>query len=127
MADELTDIKEVDIPTKTYKVVNGRITGYVDGLPAMRQAIEKLLSTERFVWSIYSDNYGVEIDNLIGESYDLVKLEISRVISNALMADDRVTAVEDFEIQQKEKNLLLITFNVTTVYGDIVASKEVAV
>lgn len=126
MAEEITDIEEVDIPTKTYKVVNGRIAGYVDGLPAMRQVIEKLLSTERFAWSIYSDNYGVELDNLIGESFDLVKSEISRVISNALLADDRITAVEDFENQKQEKNSLLITFNVTTVYGDIAASKEVA-
>ena len=125
MADVLTDIEEVDIPTKTYKVVNGRIAGYVDGLPAMCQAIEKLLSTERFEWGIYSDNYGVELDNLIGESFDLVKSEISRVISNALLADDRITAVENFEIQQEEGDTLYITLVVSTVYGDIATSKEV--
>jgi len=121
----MTDMEDVNIPTKTYKIVNGHIAGYTDGLPAMRQAIEKLLSTERFERSIYSDNYGVELDSLIGENFDLVKSELERIIRAGLMADDRISSVDDFEIQQQENNILTVSFKVSTIFGDIKAGQGV--
>ena len=63
MDEEL--LLESDVPTRTYKVVNGRIVGYVDSLDAMRQAVEKVLLTERFAYNIYTANYGVEFSDLI--------------------------------------------------------------
>lgn len=59
-------------PTKTYKVDfdTGRVAGYVDETEAMKQAIFKILSTERFLYLIYSWNYGIELNAVVGKSYD---------------------------------------------------------
>ena len=50
--------------TRTYKMdlETGRVTGYVDGTEAMRQAILKILLTERFAYLIYSWDYGIELN-----------------------------------------------------------------
>ena len=54
-------------PSRTYRIHDGRIEGTIDGLNAVRQSIELILITERFQWQIFSSDYGVELDELIGE------------------------------------------------------------
>ena len=125
MDEEL--LLESDVPTRTYKVVNGRIVGYVDSLDAMRQAVEKVLLTERFEYDIYTANYGVEFSDLIGESMDLVKAEIERVVAEALTVDDRITSIDNFEILSETKNTMLIRFDVATIFGVLVFKQEVSV
>lgn len=117
----------VTTPTKTYKIINGRIAGYTDGLDAMRQAIDKLLNTERFAYLIYSENYGVELEDLIGEQMDLVKSEIERVVTEAIETDDRVISVDNFLIINETIDALTISFDVATVFGNISIEREVAV
>lgn len=112
-------------PTRTYRIMNGRIAGWIDDLEAMRQAIEKVLLTERFAWPIYSDNYGIEIQDLIGQDYDLIKSEIERVVSEALLADDRIDAVDLFELTQTSRTALHLSFTVTTVFGSLAIEQEV--
>ena len=53
-------------PTYTYKMhlKSGTVQGYTDGQDAMRQAIYKILSTERYQYAMYSWNYGVELLDL---------------------------------------------------------------
>ena len=80
---DIRNIEEVVLPSYTYQVKNGRIHGYIDGLEAMRQAVEKILLTERFEWVIYSSNYGVELERLIGKPYDFVKADLERTISSS--------------------------------------------
>lgn len=112
-------------PTRTYRIMNGRIAGWIDDLEAMRQAIEKVLLTERFAWPIYSDNYGIEIQDLVGQDYDLIKSEIERVVSEALLADDRIDAVDHFELTQTSRTALHLSFTVTTVFGSLAIEQEV--
>lgn len=72
-------------PTKTYKVDfdTGRVAGYVDETEAMKQAIFKILSTERFLYLIYSWNYGIELNAVVGKSYPVFSSEIKRVITGS--------------------------------------------
>ena len=58
------------IPTKTYKmaIFGNKITGKTDGQEAMKQAIYKILNTERYQYPIYSWNYGIELKDLFGKS-----------------------------------------------------------
>ncbi|ENI1325065.1 DUF2634 domain-containing protein [Listeria monocytogenes] len=114
------------VSSRTYKVVNGRIAGFVDDLEATRQAIEKILLTNRFEWSIYSDAYGSDVNDLIGEQMDLVKAEIERVITEALTADDRVSELVDFEILSETKDSLHVSFNIVTVFGNVAIEQEVS-
>ena len=107
------------LPSKTFKMnFNDTIRGSVDDVEALKQAIFLILNTERYEWLIHTWNYGVEFRNLIGKDIDYCIPEIERVIKEALLQDDRITAVQNFEFEVN-KNKVLTTFTVTTIYGDI--------
>lgn len=122
---DIRNIEEVVLPSYTYQVKNGRIHGYIDGLEAMRQAVEKILLTERFEWVIYSSNYGVELERLIGKPYDFVKADLERTISQALLVDTRIKSIQNFFIEQLTKDSLLCVFEVHTISGLFKVEKEV--
>lgn len=125
--EEDDDIEEITLPSLTYQVSNGRIIGNIDGLDAMRQAIDKLLRTECFIFEIYSDQYGNDLDELIGKEYEYVEADIARVLDEAIMGDDRVDSVEVTAIAQQSSNSLLANVSVTTMYGTITTELEVEV
>lgn len=128
MDEELQQDEAIEeVPTKTYKVVNGRIMGFVDDLEAMRQTVEKILSTERFDNLIYTDSYGTEYADLIGEQMDLVRSEVERVITEALVTDDRIVSIDDFTMLTIDKTRLQVSFFVSTIFGEIKAEREVAI
>lgn len=90
----------------------------IDGLEAMKQAILLILSIERYDWAIYSPDYGIELNDLYGQSPYYVYPELKRRIVEALKHDDRVIDVYDFTYEvQGEK--LIVTFNVNTDYGQL--------
>lgn len=117
----------IEVPTQTYKVVNGRVTGFIDGQDAMRQAIEKVLLTDRFSFDIYSDSYGVEYSDLIGEQIDLAKAEVERLITEAIIVDDRILSIENFKIVEETKSSLTVKFEVSTVFGTLFISEGVTI
>lgn len=114
--------------SKTYKLdnANNRMLYFTDGLEAVKQAIYLILNTERYQYIIYSWNYGVELDDLIGEPIAFVLPEIKRRITEALMQDDRISSVDAFSFETV-KNKIHATFTVHTVYGDIEYGKEVVI
>ncbi|MFP8917159.1 DUF2634 domain-containing protein [Enterococcus innesii] len=115
------------IPSRTYRLQNGRIAGWIDELAAMRQAIEKVLHTERFTWLIYTDNYGVELKSLLGEELDLVMAEMERIVRETLSVDERIIEIENFQVTQESRNTLLVSFFVTTIFGSIQMEQEVGI
>lgn len=125
LMDEITD---ESYPTKTYKInrQSDRISGYVDDLEAVEQAVYLILSSERYEHIIYSWDYGVELLDLIGKPIPYVISELPRRIKEALTQDDRISDVIDFEFT-KNKNTLLTTFTVVTDFGNISAELEVEV
>ena len=112
--------------SRTYRVLNGRVVGWIDNKQALRQAIEKLLHTERYVYEIYTDEYGIELQALIGENFDLVEAEIGRIIKEALLADDRIVSVENIQATKLDSTSLLITFSVESIYGTLTFEEVVA-
>src|SRR5690606_27931875 len=54
---------EVRQPSRTYKLefARGRVAGMTDGLDAIKQAVYKILQTDRFRYEIYSFDYGHEL------------------------------------------------------------------
>lgn len=112
--------------SKTYRVLNGRVVGWIDNKQALRQAIEKLLHTERYMYEIYTDEYGIELQALIGENFDLVESEIGRIIKEALLADDRIVSVENIQATKLDSTSLLITFNVESIFGTLAFEEVVA-
>ncbi|MGL9971574.1 DUF2634 domain-containing protein [Enterococcus sp. DIV1420a] len=124
MKEEMS-IEEMPLPSKTYRMVNHRVVGMVDHLTATQQAIEKIIQTERFSWPIYSDSYGSELTSLVGEPLDLVELELSRLITEAVITDDRVLDVTDFIISDVKKECVTVQFTVNTIFGKIPLQNEV--
>ena len=114
-------------PSLSYKMKleKERIERTVDGIEAVKQMIYKTLMTDRYRFEIYDWNYGVELDDLLGKPKEFVKAELPRRIEDALIVDDRVEEVTDFEFTDVDKTTLAVKFTVKTIFGDIEADKEV--
>ena len=89
------DLEVARQPTKTYKMdLEGTTTrGFTDDLEAMKQVVFKILNTERYVYPMYSWNYGIETMDLYGEPVSWVCPELQRRITEALVWDDRIDSV----------------------------------
>ena len=94
--------------TKTYKLSTDKIQGFTDDLGALEQAIYKVLSIEKYEHPIYSFNYGIELDSLIGKDPAYVKIELKRRIQECLLQDDRVTGVGNFQFTVTGDEMLCI-------------------
>lgn len=121
------DFEITEQPTHTYKMnlESNLIRGYTDGQEAMKQAIYKILNTERYQYVMYSWNYGIELLDLYGEPVSYVCPELERRIREALTWDDRIQTVDNFEFNISKKGEILATFTAHTVFGDVVAEKVV--
>lgn len=113
-------------PSYTYRILieQKRIIGNTDGQRAMVQAIYKILNTERYVYPIYSWNYGIELRDLFGQNMTYIATELERRIKEALLADERITSVDGFSFLYPRKNAIHVEFMAHTIYGDILMGKE---
>lgn len=114
-------------PSNTYRIdlENKRILGYIDGIDAVKQAIYKILFTERYNYAIYSWNYGIELQDLIGKSKDFVYFNLEKRITEALLQDDRINSVDNF-VFASDKGDVHVTFTVNTVFGEVQAERKVS-
>ena len=121
------DFEIEEQPTHTYKMnlASELVRGYTDTQEAMKQAIYKILNTERYQYVMYSWNYGIELLDLYGEPVSYVCPELERRITEALTWDDRIKSVDNFEFNISKKGEILVTFTAHTVFGDVVAEKVV--
>ena len=126
-APELVKILERAQTSATYKLDVDRacIRGMADKRDAVAQAVYLVLSVERYRYVIYSRNYGVELEDLIGKPKDYIMTEAKRRITEALLQDDRITAVERWQFEAM-RNAVKASFVVRTVFGDIGVEKEVS-
>lgn len=115
-------------PSITYglNIAKGNVSGKIDELQAVKQSIYKILNTERYQYLIYSWNHGVEFGDLIGESPSYAIPEIKRRITEALMQDDRIIGVDAFSFET-ERNRVHVTFEVSTIYGNVKTESEVSI
>ena len=106
-------------PSLTYAIdiENGRIRGKANGLESVRQAIYLILRTERYAYLIYSWNYGAELKDFIGQPREHALSGIKRCITEALLQDDRIAAVDGFAFETKGKTVHA-TFTAHTIFGD---------
>ncbi len=120
-------ISSETIPSKNYKMNLKKevIGGFNDELEAMRQAIYKILSTQRYNYIMYSWNYGMEVDDLFGQDRNFVCVEVQSRIREALMQDDRIKSVEEFEFDLSKKGVVGVSFNVSTIFGNVEMEKMV--
>ena len=123
--DKAFEIEEQ--PGFTYKMQTDQklVRGYTDGLEAVKQAVYKILMTERYQYIMYSWNYGIELQDLFGEPVTYVCPELKRRITEALLWDDRITAVDNFAFDFPQKGVVHVAFTVHTIFGNVQADREV--
>lgn len=121
------DLDVVSFPDKTYKMRLDKniINGYAQKIESVKQAIYKILNTERYDYIIYSWNYGIELKDLFGEPVTYVCPEVQRRIVDALSIDDRIENLEGFEFDLSDRGKVRVTFTANTIYGDVDIEKVV--
>ncbi len=123
------DFEVEEPPSLTYRMQreDNAVRGYTDGREAMRQAIYKMIMTERYQYIMYSWNYGIELSDLYGEPVTYVCPELKRRITEALLWDDRIQSVDSFVFDFPQKGVIHVTFTAHTIFGDVQAEREVSV
>lgn len=133
--DEEDDGQEFDFeletePSFTYamkipddETTESRFVGKVDDIEAMKQAITKILNTERYEYEIYPWDYGIETIDLYGMDIPYVMSEIKVRITDAITADDRFESVDNFVVKQVDKHTIHCTFTVTTADDEEIESE----
>ena len=94
------------------------IHGMCDKQEAMKQVIYKILNTERYKYLIYSWNYGIELNDLFGRERQYVIPMLMSRIKEALLQDDRILNVTDFNFSIKH-NVYNVSFTVVTKYYNV--------
>lgn len=115
---DLEDLVNESLPTNTFLInsMGDQIAGMDDGLEAMRQAVEIILTTKRFNYQIYTSNFGVELEDLIGEDPDYIESTLPERIRDAFSVDDRILMEKNYNFEVNGDKML-VTFEVVTVFG----------
>ena len=95
-----------------------------DGIHALKQSIRRMLTTERFIYTIYDHRYGVELDALFGGDMDYAQMDIARLIKETLYEDDRIHEVHSFSTKVK-KDEFYVQFMVDSDFGTFEMDLEV--
>lgn len=95
-----------------------------DGIHALKQSIRRMLTTERFIYTIYDHRYGVELDALFGGDMDYAQMDIARRIKEALYEDDRIHETHSFSTKVK-KDEFYVQFMVDSDFGTFEMDLEV--
>lgn len=130
VTEVVSDYENELMSSRTYRLDldTKRITGYIDGVEAIRQAVYKVLDTERASFAIYGTpeglNYGGELERFIGKSFGFIKSDIERTITDALLQDERILGVTDFVISDPVGDSLTVSLTVSSIFGDVYISRE---
>lgn len=93
----------------------------VEGNEAIKVWIYKALKTERFRYTAYSWQYGIELKKFIGKVMSVGERisEFKRAIIECLMVNPYIKSIDTITITQ-EKTKLICKINLTTVYGELI-------
>lgn len=128
-SDNLIDIDEFESPPSlTYRLdfINRRIIGKVDDKEAVMQFIKKVLDTSKYAYSSYDWYYGNEILSLTGQSYDYIITELPRIVDEALLVDDRIISIQNWNFSKINVDSISASFLVRTIFGTINYEMEVS-
>lgn len=125
-----TGIEEAsEQPSKTYclNIDSGHISGTVDGIDAVNQAIRKAIITQRFCNLIYDSDYGCEAQSALhskGVTPEYLEAVIPEMIKDALSQDTRIIDIYDFDFSF-ENDSAYVSFKVDTVFGETEISEVI--
>ncbi|MEG1777668.1 MAG: DUF2634 domain-containing protein [Angelakisella sp.] len=90
----------------------------VSGHAAVMAWCAKALATERYLYEIYTKNYGCEMAALVGKPYsdELKKAEAARYVRESLEINPYVVDVSGITVDFDE-NTLMVGCEIKTIYG----------
>lgn len=98
-----------------------QLTGKIlEDKAALKMWIYKALLTSRYVYPIYSWDYGQDLEELTGQGYetDFIKSEVERRIQECLMINTHIKGCHSFDISFVN-DTLQISFTVNTTFGEV--------
>ena len=104
-----------------FDVNTGQLTGKIlEGKAALKMWIYKALLTKRYIYPIYSWDYGQDLEELIGQGYetDFIKSEVERRVQECLMINEHIKGCSNFDISLINDKLQ-ISFTVNTTFGEV--------
>lgn len=109
---------------RTYKMdfKNKRISGMVEGKEAAIQSICKILSTRRYAYLIYDDQYGFDIFNKIGNTDltdEYLDSDIPVMVEDALLPEDMIIGISDASYEMLRRDSVEVYLEAETIYGEI--------
>lgn len=115
-----------DQPSLTWMAdpVTHRIRGRGDNYEAVCQAVEVIVNVERFRWQIYTPNFGIELDGLLGRDPGYAASELQRRLADAFLPDSRLLGVAGFSYTF-DNGILTASVTVNTVFGLVDTTVEV--
>lgn len=118
--EENEEIKEeIEVQDWEIDFRTGKLTGRtVTGMEAIKQWVRLVLTIDRYVFAQYSWDFGNDLSMLIGQHYDedYIKSEVKRMIEDALLINEDITEIENFEHNFIDGKLV-VGFTLNTVYG----------
>jgi len=118
--EDVEDSTDDVMPTLTYDERTGLLRD--DDELNMMQAIDKILRTEYDSEDYWVTDYGILLEDLIGQSPSVIRATLPQRITDALMQDDRVLDVANFEVADDTSDTMAWTFLVSTIHGDMEVS-----
>lgn len=104
-----------------FDFTTGQLTGKIlEDKAALKIWIYKALLTNRYVYPIYSWDYGQDLEELIGQGYetDFIKSEVERRVQECLMINDQIKGCSNFDTSLINDQLQ-ISFTVNTTFGEV--------
>ena len=125
---ESEENKVIEVP-REYGIdfTTGQLTGkIVEGIEAIKVWIWLCMHTERFRHAIYSSDYGTALDQYFGHvlSDEYINTDCESEISDALLMNEYIESIEDFEAV-RNSDTLNIKFRVVTKFGSLEVDESV--
>lgn len=99
-------------------------TVLVTGLDAIKIWTYKALRTRRYGYMYISNDFGNELDGIIGTPTDSnVEYRVKALVEECLFVNPDITAIDDFSATL-DKNRLYVYFKLVTKYGTTIIEEE---
>lgn len=119
--NELKLFEEIawDFNNNTPLIVDGEFKK-VQKNDALKVWIYKALKTERYKYTIYSWNYGNELERLIGTNNypEMIKSQMIRYISEAILTNPYINSISNITVSP-DSDKINANFEVKTIYGNM--------
>lgn len=116
----ILDIDYYPLSSIFYETVQvDRISGFIDDIDAIKQAVYHILSIERFSCLIYDNNYGVELQQYIGQDFEYLKVTVQKTLEEALMQDERIISIEVIDVEKIDNETANVKLLIQANIGEI--------